>query len=494
MHALLLLALAAARPGLQRSSRVLSGADVDAHRRRGWRHSVIVKFADPLLARCTAKSASIHSLSGNHSAELLVASALAGTGATLAPALAPIPPDRIEALEARARRRTHHSQPDLEGMCKVVAPQARLRAAARALMPLVAEGVAEFVHHGPEMLPPPAAVTCEPPSANATASTNTPNFVPLQTYRQADPGMDADRAERLGADGSGVRLSDCEYCWIYDHEDVFPLHAEPGYDCVDYWSDDHGIASVGVAKGVDNGFGVTGIARRAAVHTYGEMTEQEGYNRERAVAAAVADSQPGDVVLLEMQYAYRGDNYAPAETHPAVWLLTRTAADAGVVVVGGAGNGDEDLDGPFYDEYRSRGDSGAVIVGAGTAAAAHERMEYSGYGSRVDVQGWGEGVATAGWSPPNPAGGCHFEGGDQRNRRYTASYAGTSSASALVGAAAAAIQSAALKSGGPLDPDSLRALMVRTGVPQGGTVAGSIGPHVNVGNAVEELLRSRRAA
>jgi hypothetical protein len=91
---------------------------------------------------------------------------------------------------------------------------------------------------------------------------------------------------------------------------------------------------------------------------YSEWTDQGG-RRERAISQAVADSGEGDVVLLEMQTGAGG----PPEAVDGVWLILRVAADANVVVVSAAGNGNQDLDGPDYDNFRSWGDSGSIIIG-----------------------------------------------------------------------------------------------------------------------------------
>ena len=74
-----------------------------------------------------------------------------------------------------------------------------------------------------------------------------------------------------------------------------------------------------------------------------------------------------------MQTVGPGGSSGPAEIHPMVWLVTRLGTDAGVVIVAAAGNGEQDLDSADYDEYRGRGDSGAIIVGAGTSAALTHR-------------------------------------------------------------------------------------------------------------------------
>ena len=141
---------------------------------------------------------------------------------------------------------------------------------------------------------------CESESTHFRPRT-TPNFQAQQRYRGPDPGFDADFANDHGANGKGIRLSACECSWDYDHEDVCPLHAEPGFTAEPSLFPGHGTASVGVSKGVLNGFGINGVARGADIYTYAESTLEHGYNRIRAVTTAVADSSEGDVVLLEMQ-------------------------------------------------------------------------------------------------------------------------------------------------------------------------------------------------
>ena len=74
----------------------------------------------------------------------------------------------------------------------------------------------------------------------------------------------------------------------------------------------------------------------------------------------------------------------------------KAATDAGVIVVAAAGNGGENLDSDDYQEYRNRGNSGAIIVGAGEPGTLNALL-ISTYGSRVDLQGWGESVFSTGY-------------------------------------------------------------------------------------------------
>lgn len=156
--------------------------------------------------------------------------------------------------------------------------------------------------------------------------------------------------------------------------------------------------------------------------------------------------------------------------------------DAGVVIVAAAGNGNRDLDAARDASYRARGDSGSIIIGAGTPR--HSKASFSTYGSRVDVQAWGDWtVMTSGY------GECTgFSGSSTRGSRYTNTFAGTSSASAITAAGLTLFQSWALRElGAPLAPRVLRDILKSTGHRQTGS-GGNIGPHTNLRAAAEAAL------
>jgi len=132
----------------------------------------------------------------------------------------------------------------------------------------------------------------------------------------------------------------------------------------------------------------------------------------------------------------------------------------GITVVEAAGNGSVDLDAPacggVFD--RAVGDSGAILVAAGSAAS-HAPLSYSTHGGRVDLQGIAEGVVTLG-------GGGLFGGSDPL-QRYQSSFGGSSAASAMVAGVALAVQGQRRVGGhAPLEPLELRDLLVETGTPQ----------------------------
>ncbi len=124
------------------------------------------------------------------------------------------------------------------------------------------------------------------------------------------------------------------------------------------------------------------------------------------------------------------------------------------MVVEAAGNGFQNLDDSVYDT-RPAGfpatwanpfnpanpSSGAVLVGAGAPPPGthgrdwgpdRSRLDFSNYGTRVDVQGWGREVTTTGYGD--------LQGGSDPDKWYTDTFNGTSSASPTVTGSLAAVQ------------------------------------------------------
>jgi hypothetical protein len=433
---------------------------------------LVVKFRDDVKAR--AADSVLTSLSR---AALAPVEEVAGRfGITFSP-LIRLSPARIEALESRAAARSGRAQPDLQGLLVAVPADPsvdRLEAAGRALQALAE---VEFAYIETLGIPPPADIA--PP---------TPLFHDRQDYFGPNPGLNMTYAWAQGVRGAGIRLSDVEYNWRQAHEDLneVDLHLEAGQTPSDQQNIEHGTQVVGVTSAQLNDYGVRGLVPEARVQTFPEVSEEDGSRRVAAVTAAIDASEAGDVVLLEMQTGLPGLDFGPAELNLGVWLAVRVGSDAGVVIVAAAGNGNQDLDGPAYEAYRARGDSGAIIVGAGSSNTAHDRLGFSTFGARVNVQGWGEDVFTIG------EGNFVTYGGDP-NQRYTHSFNGTSSASPFVASACVGLQQYAQDHlGHRLSPEELRDVLIRTGIPQG--AGGHIGPFVNMRAAILDLRAARTVA
>lgn len=389
-----------------------------------------------------------------------------------------LPRERLDFLESRARVNSGRPQPDLASMMEVKGPADALPFAVAALR---ASPSVEWVEYEMVNPPPPFLGGC------ADFAPATPSYVGMQGYRGPNPGLNMDALWLMGnARGAGIKVADCEYWFDPDHEDLCGVIPEPGQTPTSQifangWHH-HGTAVLGELGGADNGYGVTGLAPSATTYFFPESTIEGGSRRVTAIAQASATLGAGDVILLEMQTSITGGtNYGPAELNSSVWTVVKNATDAGIIVVGAAGNGNQNLDAAAYDAYRARGDSGALIVGAGSATVQHSKLSFSTYGARVNVQGWGGSVFTLGY------GSYAQLGGDSR-QAYISGFSGTSSASPFIAASCAALQSFAVANiGRRLTPPEMRTILVSTGWPQQGT-GGPIGPFPNLVAAAAAVL------
>lgn len=430
---------------------------------------LVVKWRDDLRARVVDADVEFGEVVDRRALDSLVAS----WDVRFEPLISVSEP-RLRELERRAEARSGRQQPDLAGMHRVVIldpTPARLLALGDALQALPQ---VEFVTAEPHLVPPPIDI-----------APTTPDHTPEQGYLGADPGIDAEYAwTTWGLSGAGVHIRDCEYGWDVEHEDLEDRNITieagqtwPGFVVENGWHH-HGTAVAGELVGQDNGYGVTGITPGSEFSVYPEWSIEEGGRRVDSVTNAIADSVEGDIVLLEMQTGGPDGRFAPAELNQAIWTVVRTGVDAGINVVAAAGNGSADLDSKTYAAYAKRGDSGAIIVGAGSNDVNHERLSFSTYGSRVDVQGWGTGVFTTGY-------GSFAMYGDDSRQAYTATFNGTSSASPIVtGAAALLVEASRRYREDPIAPDALRDLLVQTGIPATG---GQIGPFPDMEAALLQL-------
>lgn len=340
--------------------------------------------------------------------------------------------------------------------------------------------------------------------ADRQGSEETPNYVKLQGYLDRAPrGLDIEYAWTLnGGNGAGVTISDIEGDWNKKHEDLRLDHKRVFGERAGKRSTwyEHGTAVIGILGGRRNGRGVTGIAWGARIRLYSifRRTQESGFvdNVADAIYQAARRSRAGDIILLEVQYSglKHANDYIPVEYYPDVFEAILFATGRGIIVVEAAGNGGQNLDDPMYhDRFNAdvRGDSGAIMVGAGSASGDNsaaslsrdrKRLWFSNFGTRVDVQNWGERVVSTGY-------GDLLYGGHRRT--YTAHFNGTSSASAITAGACAVIQGVALKQlGRPLSPAEMRNLLVKTGSPQQGNDNNrSIGPRPNLKRALRTVQR-----
>ncbi len=314
----------------------------------------------------------------------------------------------------------------------------------------------------------------------------TPSFESYQGYLGAAPeGINAPAAWNLGAMGQGVWFADLEGGWNAQHEDLpgDRITHVAGDRMIDRYWEMHGTAVLGEVVGVPNGKGVVGIApetERVFTSSIGGLPVSD------ALDAAAEQLRAGDVLLIELQGTGPRGRYLPIEFWDDNFDAIEAATKRGVIVVEAAGNGAENLDHASYRGKLSRKgrDSGAIMVGAGgpprDGFSDRERLDFSNYGTRVDVQGWGRMVATLDYGDLQACAGT--------DRHYTGQFAGTSSASPIVAGAAILVQSAAKGFGKkPLSPAMMRELLRATGTPQAGNTKEAIGPRPNVARAIDAI-------
>ncbi len=399
-------------------------------------------------------------------------SVLSNHGASLRNVYGP----HAQQLVDRAEARTGLPQPDLLATFAVELPTTephRIQALAERLADLEAVDWVQIVAHG---APPPVDIF-----------PTTGSWEGIAAFQDtALGGLDVDYLRSEGITGTGIVVHDIEYGWTTTHEDFEdidffeePAIAVPNWVFGLGW-DAHGTSTVGEIAAPENGYGMAGVTPDVTVGLFPEF--EANSRRADAIASAGSMAVPGDVLMLEMQTDIIGGyfTYGPAELERSVFDATQVAVAAGLVVVSAAGNGTQDLDDAFYQAaYGVWGDSGAIIVGAGTADTTHTPLFFSTFGSRVDVQAWGELVETLGY------GDLAYLNLDW-NQTYTSVFGGTSSATPIVTSAVVAIQEFAIeRSGTPLPPDGVRQLLRDTGIPQG--VGVEIGPFPDLAAAFAAL-------
>ncbi|MEZ5079486.1 MAG: S8 family serine peptidase [Thermoleophilia bacterium] len=278
----------------------------------------------------------------------------------------------------------------------------------------------------------------------------------------------------LGGQGAGIRVADIEYEWEPDHVELAGRELrKPRHDPqTPPQNVSHGTSALTLIGGVADGEGITGLASAAELLP---ITPWSGstYSPATAIASAADQLRPGDVMLIEQQSHQRG----PADTGAygeAVAAAIAAATAKGIVVVLPAGNG-----GGNIADYGIPATDTALVVGGGETGngggVLGRRSSLSNAGARIDVQGPAHAVVT-GTSTPSYYGFL-LVGGATPRRAYTHCFNGTSSASAAVAGAVAAVQGLALqRRGAPFTPAELRQRLVLTGRPQPDPENGWVGP------------------
>jgi len=332
-----------------------------------------------------------------------------------------------------------------------------------------------------------AAWRAPDPQAPPVTPGDDPRF-PNQGYLDPAPdGIDAEYAWTIaGGDGAGQNFVDIEWGWTLNHEDLV-AHGISLLSGVNNGYEGHGTAVLGEVAAVDNTIGCVGITPAvASVNVIGQWRTASDYDIADAILDACGHIGFGDVLLLEAHDNYNGFTLVPVEAYDDTYEMIRLATALGIIVVEAGGNGGEDLDlvtNPGGDNFfdptdPSFRDSGAIIVGAASAAAPHERMGFSSHGARVDCYGWGEGVDTCGdgWQGTSTTA-------------YTGSFGGTSSASPIVSSAALAVQGMVEAAAGlQLSPAQMRAVLTNpaTSTPSDDPPVDRIGVMPNLRAIIED--------
>jgi len=466
--------------------------DGAAPRYAGDRHLVVLAPTEPLwgstnlsaLAEGTLRSAL------PPIAHPTISSILKQYNATIAPLFAAAPRTGTIGVELRAH--VAAPAPSSPGIVRlyhrVIAEDRKLDEIASALR---AVPTVEAAYVKPRAEPP---INRMQPSAAAPAPpVQSPDFSGRQIHLGPAPsGVDAQYAwAQPGGTGAGVNIIDVEGEWRLSHEDLQHnirglLGGTPPNDAD--WRN-HGTAVVGVCAADRNGFGVTGICPDA---TIGMVSIFGSADRTSSTAIREAANllSAGDILLIELHYPgpknnYQNrddqDGYIAVEWWPDDFDAIAYAVSRGVIVVEAAGNGAQNLDDALYETpdpgfpsdwknpfRRANRDSGAILVGAGAPPPGthnrnlygpdRSRLDFSNFGSAVDVQGWGREVTSCGYGD--------LQGGSE-DRWYTDEFAGTSSASPVVVGVIACTQGF-VRAGGValLTPARTRSLLRATGSPQ----------------------------
>ncbi len=409
----------------------------------------------------------------------------AGVTETALTPLFEAPPEELERDRSEGQRRSGRELADLSLYFVITLPPTA--SAAEVANNLNTLPFVEYARPALRPAPPPIysiPKAADPLPEGDAARASSPNLTPWQTYKGKSPPGIGPIPNVKGSDGRGMSFADVEYDWTLTHEDlrISSLRAlETELTPDRFGGPEHGTAVLGILSSLPNSFGVTGIAPGAFAYVAAASSKELGYQPARAVGIAMNKLMAGDVIVIEQQAPVCGlEDYGPLEYYQDMFDAVSAATAKGMVVVAAAGNGDVNLDRDtcFGAFDRSKRDSQAIIVGAGSSTD-RSTLSFSSYGSRVDVQGWGENVATTGY------GDAYNPTNDVR-RYYTKSFNGTSSATPIVAGTVLVIQSVRKACGlPPATPLEMRDLLVRTGARQGSPRARNIGPLPNLEAALK---------
>lgn len=354
-------------------------------------------------------------------------------------------------------------------------------------------GIVEYCYLEPETLLPGIIGVSY---AQETNEVKTHDFTGLQGYlNDAPSGVSVRYGWSVpGGKGEHVKVIDVEGGWQLGHEDMPQMFFAQGNASEDGLVE-HGTSVVGEVCGIENQYGITGIANKAQCGVVSYLGRGVG----SALALAVSKLKAGDVLLVELQGQgprsgkrcecnCKQFEQIPMEYWYSVYDILEIATGLGISVVEASGNGSMDLDSDIYQGTFNRGirDSGAIIVGGGQSKT-REGHCWTNYGGRVDMQGWGDSVVTLGYGDL---------WGEKEDEYYTEEFEGTSSAAPIAAGAAAILQSIYFEmSGGTyLAPVDIRRLLVDHGTLQGGDKKKHIGPLPDLKKTIETLLKDKGVA
>ena len=409
-----------------------------------------------------------------------------------------LPEERLDEFQARGQDRSGRKLYNLNNIFRLeFSGKTQIQELCRRL-----EEIPEVMSARPVPLPPPL------PAVGNYQSTQ----YYLDPASSTPSGIDAEFSWTLPAGlGSGITICDIEYAWNYNHADISKiLNSQINPETIGIpagETDDHGTAVLGIMVSDPNGWGTTGICHEAGIKTcasyYGNPL---AFNPAGAIAYALDSLSAGDIILMELQWEYGDPNtshvdfipiewyadyYPSSQTYNPVYAAIENAVANGVHVIEAGGNGGAPTANSGYNTGNLTwyGNSGAIIVGAGGAFAGGtypqgnlERISWSSYGPRFDLQGLGEDVVTTGYGYLYSTGG--------KDSLYTNIFAGTSSASPVVAGAVACCMSYAFAQGWSADsltPAFIRDILKSTGTAQVMGPSGNIGPRPNLKKALDSL-------